>query len=162
MFPESSRINECRLTSEISFRTYPSQRPDDTHQGEIDFDPFAFDVGMLGVFFCKEFQHLTTLAPMLSPLFDMMTTRNISRRFTASAALTFFEEQVQPLTIGLEEIACRRRGLSEYPIRYDEFDRWQGLGPEFIEKWAKFREPPIPFHVQVLRTLCERLWGYRL
>ena len=56
MFPQSVRINGCRLPSCLSFATYPLQRPDDTHQGEIDFDPFAFDVGMLGVLFCKEFQ----------------------------------------------------------------------------------------------------------
>ncbi|KAG6879345.1 hypothetical protein C0992_003387 [Termitomyces sp. T32_za158] len=139
MFPETVRINECRLPSKTSFRTYWVQRPDDTHQGEVDFDPFAFDVGMLGVLFCTEFQHLTYLAPMLAPLFDMMTTRTISRRFTASAALTFFEEQVQPLTFGSENIACRRQPLNVYPVRYDEFDRWQDLDPEFIKKWAKFQ-----------------------
>ncbi|KAG6873400.1 hypothetical protein C0992_008802, partial [Termitomyces sp. T32_za158] len=106
--------------------------------------------------------HLTSLAPMLAPLFDMMTTRTISRRFTASAALTFFEEQVQPLTTGPENIACSRQPLDVYPVRYDEFDRWQDLDPEFIEKWATFREPPIPFRTKMLRRICGRIWGYRL
>lgn len=97
---------------------------------------------------------------MLAPLLDMMTTRNISRRFTASEALTFFEEQVQPLTTRLENIACRR--LRKYPTRYDEFDRWQYLDPEFKEKWAKFREAPVPFHIRMLRKICGRPWRWNL
>ncbi|KAG5735775.1 hypothetical protein E4T56_gene7923 [Termitomyces sp. T112] len=160
MFPRSVRINECRLPSYISFGTYPLQRPDDTHQGEIDFNPFAFDVGMLGVLFCEEFQHLTSSAPMLAPLFDMMTTRNIPRRFTASEALAFFEEQVQPLTPGLEKVGCQSRDSPSYPPRYDTFDRWQDLDPEFVKKWAKFRDAPVPFHVRLLRRLCRRSWGW--
>ncbi|KAG6887184.1 hypothetical protein C0995_000582 [Termitomyces sp. Mi166 len=159
MFSQSARIDECRLPSYISFGTYPDQRPDDTHQGEIDFNPFAFDVGMLGVLFCTEFQHLVTLAPMLAPLFDMMTTRNITRRFTASEALKFFEEQIEPLTPGLEKIGCRPLA---HTGRYDAFDRWKDLDPEFVKKWAEFREPPVPRHIRTLRTFCERLWGWRL
>ncbi|KAG5352557.1 hypothetical protein C0989_001775 [Termitomyces sp. Mn162] len=162
MFPRSVHINECRLPSYISFCTYPLQRPDDTHQGEIDFNPFAFDVGMMGVLFCEEFQHLTPLTPMLAPLFDMMTTRNIPRRFTASEALAFFEEQVQPLTPGLEKVGYQSRDSPSYPPRYDTFDRWQDLDPEFVKKWAKFRDAPVPFHVRLLRRLCERSWGWRL
>ncbi|KAH0586086.1 hypothetical protein H2248_007357 [Termitomyces sp. 'cryptogamus'] len=162
MFPQSVRLDECRLPSYISFGTYPLQRPDDTHQGEIDFNPFAFDVGMLGIVFCNEFQHLTTLAPMLAPLFDMMTTRNVSRRFTAAEALAFFEEQVQPLSPGLEKVGYRSRGSPSYPPRYDTFDRWQDLDPDFVEKWAKFRDAPVPFHVRLLRRLCERSWGWHL
>lgn len=30
--------------------------PYDTDQGELDYDPFAFDVGTLGVSFCERFQ----------------------------------------------------------------------------------------------------------
>ncbi|KAF8511773.1 hypothetical protein JB92DRAFT_2932229, partial [Gautieria morchelliformis] len=31
-------------------------QPYDTRQGELDYGPFAFDVGCLGVLFCKHFQ----------------------------------------------------------------------------------------------------------
>ncbi|KAG6839654.1 hypothetical protein C0991_000488 [Blastosporella zonata] len=56
MFPSSTSLTECRLPSSLSFRNYPPQRPSDTLQGELDYNPFAFDVGMLGVFFCRNFQ----------------------------------------------------------------------------------------------------------
>ncbi|KAG6823901.1 hypothetical protein H0H92_008668, partial [Tricholoma furcatifolium] len=56
MFSVSATLEECRLPSIISWKTLPSQRPSDTMQAELDFNPFAFDVGMLGVLFCSEFQ----------------------------------------------------------------------------------------------------------
>ncbi|KAG6828336.1 hypothetical protein H0H92_008350 [Tricholoma furcatifolium] len=56
MFPASISLEECRLPSEVSFDTLYDQIPTDTLQGEIDFNPFAFDVGMLGVTFCQAFQ----------------------------------------------------------------------------------------------------------
>lgn len=43
-----------RLSSNLSFQgTF--NRPHDTMQGELDYDPFAFDVGCLGVMFCNMF-----------------------------------------------------------------------------------------------------------
>ncbi|KAG6858805.1 hypothetical protein C0995_013802, partial [Termitomyces sp. Mi166 len=93
MFPPSMSLDECRLPSCVSYDTFYDQRPGDTLQGELDFNPFAFDVGMLGVMFCKEFQHMTHVVPMWAPLFDRMTTRDVGRRFKASEALQFFEEQ---------------------------------------------------------------------
>ncbi|KAG6871583.1 hypothetical protein C0995_002882, partial [Termitomyces sp. Mi166 len=98
MFSPSMSLDECRLPSHVSFNTLWYQVPADTSQGEFDFNPFAFDVGMLGVLFCNEFQHLTWVAPMLAPLLDRMTTRDIERRFKASEALRFFEEEVLPQT----------------------------------------------------------------
>ncbi|KAG6805925.1 hypothetical protein H0H92_013382, partial [Tricholoma furcatifolium] len=56
MLSVSSTLEECRLPSGISWKTLPSQRPSDTMQAELEFNPFAFDVGMLGVLFCSEFQ----------------------------------------------------------------------------------------------------------
>ncbi|KAG6893229.1 hypothetical protein C0992_010822, partial [Termitomyces sp. T32_za158] len=56
MFPPSKSLEDCRLPSHLSFNTLYEQVPGDTFQGEFDFNPFAFDVGMLGVMFCQEFQ----------------------------------------------------------------------------------------------------------
>ncbi|KAG6888530.1 hypothetical protein C0995_007642 [Termitomyces sp. Mi166 len=56
MFPPSMSLDECRLPSSVSYNTFYDQVPGDTQQGELDFNPFAFDVGMLGVMFCQEFQ----------------------------------------------------------------------------------------------------------
>ena len=55
VFPPTATREECRLPSNLSFDGAPNQ-PHDTRQGELDYDPFAFDVGCLGVLFCEEFQ----------------------------------------------------------------------------------------------------------
>ncbi|KAG6867074.1 hypothetical protein C0993_007052 [Termitomyces sp. T159_Od127] len=132
----------------------------DTMQGEFDFNPFAFDVGMLGVMFCREFQHLTHTVPMLAPLFDRMTTRDIIRRFKASEALQFFEEQVVPLTP--ERVLSFGAESNHRYVTYDYYDRWKHLDPDFVEKWAAYREPPVPYHIRFLRKICSCPWGFRI
>ncbi|KAG6847625.1 hypothetical protein H0H93_006970 [Arthromyces matolae] len=157
MFPRSTPLEKCRLPSRVSFDTFYDQVPADTFQGEFDFNPFAFDVGMMGVMFCKEFQHLTPAAPMLAPLLDKMTTRNVDERFKASEALHFFEQYVVPLTTKAQLSAWILDSKHEY-VPYDYYDRWQGLEPGFIKQWSTFREPPVPGYIQLLRYMCE----YRL
>ncbi|KAH0585953.1 hypothetical protein H2248_007239 [Termitomyces sp. 'cryptogamus'] len=156
MFSPSMSLDECRLPSHISFNTLPDQVPADTSQGEFDFNPFAFDVGMLGVLFCHKFQHLTWTAPMLAPLLDRMTTRYIQRRFKASEALQFFEEEVLPNTP--EPILSSRLPPVRATGSYDTFDRWAGLDPKFVDKWTAFREPPVPLHLKFLRHICLYPW----
>ncbi|KAG6852657.1 hypothetical protein H0H87_009530, partial [Tephrocybe sp. NHM501043] len=149
-------LEDCRLPSHVSFNTLYDQVPADTFHGEFDFNPFPFDVGMMGVMFCKAFQQLTRTAPMLAPLLDRMTTRNVDQRFKASEALQFFEQYVVPLTTEdqMSSPAPEPTMDSEY-VPYDYYDRWQGLDPEFVEKWVAYREPPVPRHVQFLRYICE-------
>ena len=55
MFPNTAAREECRLPSKLSWAGGGDQ-PNDTSQGELDYDPFAYDVGCLGVLFCHEFQ----------------------------------------------------------------------------------------------------------
>ncbi|KAH0585965.1 hypothetical protein H2248_007250 [Termitomyces sp. 'cryptogamus'] len=132
-FPPSISLDECRLPSHVSFNTLYDQVPEDTLQGEIDLNPFAFDVGMLGVMFCQEFQHMTCTVPMLAPLFDRMTTRNIARRFKASEALQFFKQQVIPLTPKGVLSFSAEQVLQYQP--YECYDRWKFLDSDFVEKW---------------------------
>ncbi|KAH0585681.1 hypothetical protein H2248_008892 [Termitomyces sp. 'cryptogamus'] len=153
MFSPSMSLEECRLPSCVSYNTLYDQVPGDTLQGEIDFNPFAFDVGMLGVMFCTEFQHVTRAVPMLAPLFDRMTTRNIPRRFKASEALRFFEEHVIPLT-PQHVLSLAAPDLPFSPVPYDYYDRWKYLDPEFVEKWGVYREPPVPRYIRFLREIC--------
>jgi hypothetical protein len=54
-FPQSSTPAERRLPPEFSW-CGPYARPADTDQGELDYDPFAFDVGCLGVLFWDNFK----------------------------------------------------------------------------------------------------------
>ncbi|KAG5730781.1 SH3 domain-containing YSC84-like protein 1 [Termitomyces sp. T112] len=158
MFSPSMSLDECRLPSHVSFNTLADQVPADTSQGEFDFNPFAFDVGMLGVLFCQEFQYLTPTVPMLAPLLDRMTTRYIERRFKASEALQFFEEEVLPRTPKNILSSCLPQRTATGA--YDTFDRWVGLDPDFVDQWTAFREPPVPLHLQYLRHICQYPWVF--
>ncbi|KAH0580343.1 hypothetical protein H2248_001847 [Termitomyces sp. 'cryptogamus'] len=157
MFPSSVPLEECRLPSQVSYNTLYNQVPGDTLQGEIDFNPFAFDVGMLGVMFCTEFQHMTRAVPMLAPLFDRMTTRDIPRRFKASEALQFFEEHVIPLT-PQHVLSLAAPDLPFSRVPYDYHDRWKDLDPKFMEQWGVYREPPVPRYIRFLRKVCLYPW----
>ena len=55
MFPRTSTPSERRLLASNSFIT-GGNFAYDTAQGELDYDPFAFDVGALGQLFCEMFQ----------------------------------------------------------------------------------------------------------
>ncbi|KAF9229858.1 hypothetical protein BU15DRAFT_7863, partial [Melanogaster broomeanus] len=55
MFPLDSKPSERRLPAKESFIMHCSMARD-TEQGELDYDPFAFDVASLGIYFCEKFQ----------------------------------------------------------------------------------------------------------
>lgn len=55
MFPRTSTPAERRLPGRDSF-ICGGNFSYDTAQGELDYDPFAYDVAALGQFFCQEFQ----------------------------------------------------------------------------------------------------------
>ncbi|KAH7890135.1 hypothetical protein F5I97DRAFT_1850396 [Phlebopus sp. FC_14] len=153
VFPLDSKPSERRLHASESFLWYCSIAKD-TSQGELDYDPFAFDVGSFGMFFCDEFQHLSTMVPMLAPLLDRMITRDIPTRFTATQALTFFDDYVlpsaTPSALGGRPPERDRTILSEP----ESFDRWARLDPEFVKKWAAYRLPPLKRSTKILRWIC--------
>jgi hypothetical protein len=68
IFPPTATRDECRLPSRMSWIGGQSQ-PHDTRQGELDYDPFAFDVGCLGVLFCRDFQVRFPFAARCSPTY---------------------------------------------------------------------------------------------
>ncbi|KAH7882302.1 kinase-like domain-containing protein, partial [Phlebopus sp. FC_14] len=55
MFSPTSTPSERRLPARES-TVLPCNIPPDVYQGELDYDPFAYDVGSLGMIFCEEFQ----------------------------------------------------------------------------------------------------------
>ncbi|XP_006463402.1 hypothetical protein AGABI2DRAFT_208157 [Agaricus bisporus var. bisporus H97] len=144
----------------------------DTSQGEFNYDPFAFDVGMLGAVFCTEYQHLCRRIPMLAPFLDRMTTRNIPKRFSAAEALEFFEGFLPKIpTTDLHVRYARDPEARE--SYYDVYDRWKDLPQDFIKEWKGYKEPRIPLKTIFLRWLCSfermafvvpavRLFFYRL
>jgi hypothetical protein len=56
VFPPSTSPRERRLPFEMSFIGLAMNRPYDTAQGEFDYDPFAWDVGCLGIQLRNRFQ----------------------------------------------------------------------------------------------------------
>ncbi|KAF9237119.1 hypothetical protein BU15DRAFT_49181 [Melanogaster broomeanus] len=151
MFPLDSKPLERRLPAKESFIMYCS-RARDTEQGELDYDPFAFDVASLGEYFCEKFQNLSSLVPMLAPFLDRMITRDIQTRFTASEALQFFEEHVLP-SLSQQELDTHPPRSVEY-VDPEEYDRWAGLDPQFVEAWSNYRLPRLPWQTRVLRWIC--------
>ncbi|PPQ86316.1 hypothetical protein CVT25_005617 [Psilocybe cyanescens] len=129
----------------------------DTDAGEFDYSPFVFDVGAMGALICNRFQHASLDLPMLAPLLDRMTTWDLDRRFTASEALQFFEERKSELT---EEQLQADLYEAQIRFRYDNYDRWEGLPLDFVEKWKAYRTAPLPWHLRFLRRLRQLPYFY--
>ncbi|KDR82386.1 hypothetical protein GALMADRAFT_87668 [Galerina marginata CBS 339.88] len=154
--PDEDRGN-FRLPCERSYGTFAKIK--DTYQGELDYNPFVFDVGNVGVTFCRLYQHLTKEIPFLAPLLDKMTTRDLDRRFKASEALRFFEDMTSQLSQSELEVQTPQRERGEQ-LSYDLYDRWSHVPVDFARKWEIYKEPPLPWTTKVLRWLCERRWGH--
>lgn len=60
-FRRDAERSVCRLPSAMSYDGTPPQ-PDDTTEEDVDYDPFAFDVGCMGITFCDMIQ-VRLLAP---------------------------------------------------------------------------------------------------
>lgn len=174
-FPLNSTAADMRLPSSLS-RWGSYNQPSDTAQGELDYDPFAFDVGCLGVLFWDRFgvsqysvtflcaphrcltQHLLPTVPMLAPLIDGMVTRNIARRFTAAQALQFFEDLYLKTTY--EQLHVNPGWPEGQDVVFDDIraDRWRNLPGDFVRAWSHLREPKVPLRTRVLRRICKNVW----
>jgi hypothetical protein len=65
-------------------------------------------------------------------------------------ALQFFETILPEIPETVTNLVYPEKSIvSDY-----EWDRWEGLPPDFIKKWASHREPPLPLSTSVLRWIC--------
>ncbi|KIY46499.1 kinase-like protein, partial [Fistulina hepatica ATCC 64428] len=149
--PSSCRPRSCRLPAR---RSWESIAPvaHDLLQGEIDYDPFLLDVGSLGMLFAEDFRRYIPLAPMLAPLIDSMVTDDLSRRFTASEALQFFESTVNSVP---PENLDMRLWLPQEELVY--LDRWVDLPTDFVSKWSAYRVQKPSLWTRAPRWFCG--WG---
>ncbi|KAF8644475.1 hypothetical protein AX16_008438 [Volvariella volvacea WC 439] len=147
-----------RLPCEESF-VGPSYdyHPQDTAHGEYDYDPFAYDVGLLGYTFCRAFQHHIPSIPLLAPLFDGMINPRIERRFTAKQALDFLIARRAEMSSS--ELSAELPDATKYVDNKDNlgdtYDRWVGLPEEFVKKWAPLYKVRYPsMWTLFLRRIC--------
>ncbi|PPQ80617.1 hypothetical protein CVT25_001646, partial [Psilocybe cyanescens] len=154
MLPPEADRNAFRRPYYESWGTF--NLVDDTAAGEFEYNPFVFDVGVMGALMCKRFQHMSRDLPMLAPLLDKMTTWDLNSRFTASEALQFFEERMAELSDEQLQVIFWDERLR---IPYNEYDRWEGLPICFVERWKAYRVAPLPWHMRFLRSLCQRRLG---
>ncbi|KDQ12295.1 hypothetical protein BOTBODRAFT_113272 [Botryobasidium botryosum FD-172 SS1] len=157
MFPRTSTPTERRLPGHESF-ICGGNYSYDTAQGELDYDPFAYDVAALGQLLCEKFQQLTPIVPFLAPFLDKMITRDIPKRYTATEALLAFDNfcfRLSPLQMDAAPPPANRHDPEEY-------DRWEGLPDDFVEQWSSHREPKLPLSIKTLRWICSHWVGYSM
>ena len=149
-------------------------------ESELDFNPFAYDVGCMGVRFSDRFQvsiitsqllhsnftyipfnttqYYTPMIPMLAPLLDGMLTPDIKKRFTAAEALSFLET----LLSQLDSKTLAQQPIAQSLVAWKHWDRWEGLPDEFVRQWDAYRIPQPSFQTRLLRKVCEYELGWLL
>ncbi|KAF8890484.1 hypothetical protein BD779DRAFT_274719 [Infundibulicybe gibba] len=151
-------LGTSRLPAELSADGTPWHHPKDVSQGEVDYNPFAYDVACMGTMLSR-FDYLVPTIPLLAPLLDRMTTHVVERRFTASGALEFCESIMKDLPPSeLQKV------LPPEPVDGGPYavDRWEGLPVEFSKIWSAYRETPVSYRIRILRWIGDWQLGWRL
>ncbi|CDO74564.1 hypothetical protein BN946_scf184931.g3 [Trametes cinnabarina] len=159
--PPETSLRDCRRPSIESCIGKTDYQPSDTWAGEVDYNPFAFDVGCLGNLFIYHFaESAVTRASRLALLFARMTTPVINDRFSAGEALVFLfelENSLRPEELNAGVVLQP----DDRPV--DDLDLyWSRLSPELQEKWRLYRPPPLPWFDRFLRWVCTTTTGWKL
>ncbi|KAJ3740491.1 kinase-like domain-containing protein [Lentinula detonsa] len=149
----------------------------DVAQGELVYDPFKYDVGVLGVMFCEMLQKFTPVIPNLAPLLDRMTTHELTKRFTARQAHVFAEKYLlqglsekqlqQSLTTSNRPLPLGNNPSDHTPLPtspWTSYDRWAYLPLSFFlefPQWSEYVTPRLPRWKAWLRQVCETEEGRR-
>ncbi|KAJ7065342.1 kinase-like domain-containing protein [Mycena amicta] len=123
--PHDTSLTSCRIPWRASLYG-PLYVPPDVMQGEYGYNPFAFDVGTLGIYLCGQFQRLTPTIPLLAPLLDGMVTRNVAARLSASQALALLRSMRDEMSSEDRQNPPSERALMD-ESEYETYDRWNGL-----------------------------------
>lgn len=75
MLPVNANRNRYQLPYERSWGTF--DLTEDTGAGEFDYDPFAFDVGGLGVTLCNEYQVSNDVSVNFECIFKLIHNRRV-------------------------------------------------------------------------------------
>ncbi|KAF8526663.1 kinase-like domain-containing protein [Hysterangium stoloniferum] len=159
MFSPTSKPEECRLPSDMSFQILAL--PFDTSQGELDYDPFTFEMlKHKQVHFFN--QDSIPIVPLLAPLFDRMITSKLEERFTATEALAFLENLQSQLTP--EQLNSEAPKVDHDccvgPWDPDLSARWSELPADFVREWSSYRAPSPSLWTRILRMTVSFSWGF--
>ncbi|RDX55194.1 hypothetical protein OH76DRAFT_1397576 [Lentinus brumalis] len=138
--PANASLKEFRRPADEAMCGSTMYRPYDVCLGEPDYNPFAFDVAMLGNLFRAHFVEAVPAVPALAALYDGMTTHVLSQRFTAQEAWQFFDTQVVNLPLDVLETTVQPS--INWSARVDPDVYWSTLSPELQASWGHFRAPP--------------------
>ncbi|KAF8510408.1 kinase-like domain-containing protein, partial [Hysterangium stoloniferum] len=152
-----SKPRDLRLHSDLSFEIRIII-PDDTSQGELDYDPFVFEMGCLGISLVQKFQQCTPIVPFLAPLMDRLITRTLTERFTASEAVQFFESMQMNVTS--EQLATQAPPRLYLGWQSENYDRWAGLPADFVKEWSSYRAPPPSLGTRLLQKIFVFYWPW--
>ncbi|KAI9067542.1 hypothetical protein FKP32DRAFT_1755108 [Trametes sanguinea] len=157
--PPETSLRDCRRPSIEAATGKDDYYPADAMQGELDYNPFAFDVGCLGNLFLYHFAELVTTVPPLAVLFARMTTSVVHERFSAAEALEFFHDIEEGLTpdILLADVMLKPDfGPVDDPDMY-----WLRLSTEHQQQWVSHRPPSRSWVSRILRRVCGTYTGWR-
>ncbi|KAI0070377.1 hypothetical protein K474DRAFT_1687476 [Panus rudis PR-1116 ss-1] len=157
-FPEDISVKDFRLPSARAFCGWSQYHPRDVYRGQVDYNPFAFDVACLGHLLASTYMSAIPKIPLLAPLFDKMTTHIIQERFTACEALSFFLNEIQ--TSLSDDLLDEPVELESAPICLVDLC-WRDLSPEFCTRWRSYRTPPIPWYDRALDWVVSFRLGWR-
>ncbi|KAI0745692.1 hypothetical protein C8Q76DRAFT_704559 [Earliella scabrosa] len=146
--PENVSLKQYRRPADEAWAGAELYRPEDIYLGEPTYNPFAFDVAMLGNLFRVHFANATSAMPALAALFDMMTTHVYEQRFTAQEAQAFLRNQASHLTsedlVTPIELAPRWEALENTDVY------WSRVAPHLQDTWQHFRSPGTPRYADFL------------
>ncbi|KAI0355669.1 hypothetical protein OH77DRAFT_1454160 [Trametes cingulata] len=153
LLPQDASVTTCRRPASETAAGAWLYKPGDVNLGEPYYNPFAHDVGMIGMMFRYYFNGAVVAVPGLAALFDGLTDHRVPHRLTAEEALSFFytmksdvPHDMLKLPIALEQSVEAMRTSETY---------WSKLSQEDQLSWGRFRTPSRPFWERVLDCITD-------
>ncbi|KAI0645512.1 hypothetical protein C8Q79DRAFT_697473 [Trametes meyenii] len=146
--PSDTSLRHCRRPAIEALTAMPAYMPNDTFLGEPSYNPFAFDVGCLGNLFRTFFWRAASIMPLLAPLFDRMTTHNLTRRFTAEEALAFLDYAWSQLPESAHDACLSSEARKDHQIQHGM--HWSLTPPGFEDQWSHYKTPPYGWAARIL------------
>lgn len=178
--PHDTPLDMCRRPIEEANRGTPKFHPPGCELGPVDYNPFAFDVGCLGMMFLYHFsvrptsihfrsqkveryncaQSVIPTVPLIAPLCASMTTHIVEQRFTAAQALSFFDTHAN--LISEEQLAAKVTLMPSYEPMWNPKIYWSLLSPKDRQIFKSYQVPTRPWWHRLLLQITKTPFCWRL